>query len=77
MTFGEPPQTSAHWKLAGVDAYAADRPAAWVDDAFDQTCRVWARRREAPTVLVDSDPASGLTAEHAQVLRDWAREVAG
>jgi hypothetical protein len=73
--FTRPP--AAHWKLAGIDAYAgADRPLAWVDDAHDPRCTEWARGRSAPTLLLVTDPAVGLTREHVGELRDWARALA-
>lgn len=70
----DPPR---HWKLAAIDAYAGpDRPLAWIDDDFDDTCHAWAQTRLAPTELVATDPAVGFTGEHAARLRAWARELA-
>jgi hypothetical protein len=66
---------AAHWKLAGVEAYAADRPLAWIDDAHDQRCTSWAQARAAPTLLVATDPAVGLTDEHVAELLTWAEEL--
>ncbi len=40
-------------KVPGVAAFAGDRAAAWVDDNITPEAREWARRREAPTLLVD------------------------
>jgi hypothetical protein len=67
---------SAHWKLDAIDAYAADRPAAWIDDNIDEECRAWAQGRNAPTLLVHTDPAIGLTAEHVDELLRWAARLA-
>ncbi|MEA2214142.1 MAG: hypothetical protein QOF83_4090 [Solirubrobacteraceae bacterium] len=62
-----------HWKLDAIDRYAGpDRPLAWVDDAHDATCARWAADRPAPTLLVATDPATGLTAAHADELSAWA-----
>jgi hypothetical protein len=62
-----------HWKLSGIEAYAgSDRPLAWIDDAFDDSCRAWALARPAPTQLVATDPSEGLTARQAADLRRWA-----
>jgi hypothetical protein len=72
LTFSGAPST-AHWKLDSVIAHAGDRPAAWIDDAFDDECRAWAAARGAPTLLVAADPAVGLTAAHVEALEDWAR----
>ena len=38
---------SAHWKVDAIDEYAADRPAAWIDDNIDETCLAWAEGRSA------------------------------
>jgi hypothetical protein len=67
----------AHWKLDAIDAYAGpDRPLAWVDDAFNDACHAWAAQRAAPTLLVATEPASGLTDAHAAQLRGWAERDA-
>ncbi len=65
---------SEHWKLDAIDSYAADRPLAWIDDAFDESCHEWSAARPAPTLLVLSDPARGLTAQETSLLESWARE---
>lgn len=62
----------AHWKLEAIDAYAADRPLAWVDDAFNDACEAWAAKRAAPTLLIATEPAVGLTDAHAKRLIAWA-----
>ena len=67
---------SAHWKLGAIDAYAGDRPAAWIDDFVDDECRSWAERREAPTLIVEAESAEGLTDEHVEKLLSWAETVA-
>ncbi len=36
---------SAHWKLDAIERYAGERPAAWIDDNLDETCRSWAASR--------------------------------
>jgi hypothetical protein len=72
LTFSGAPST-AHWKLGSVIAYAGERHAAWIDDAFDDGCRSWAAARTAPTLLVATDPAVGLAAAHVGTLEEWAR----
>jgi HAD domain in Swiss Army Knife RNA repair proteins len=67
---------SAHWKLGAIDAYAGDRPAAWIDDFVDDECRAWAERRGAPTLIVEAESAIGLTEEHVEALLGWADSVA-
>jgi Swiss Army Knife RNA repair-like protein len=66
---------SAHWKLDAIEQYAADRPAAWIDDNLDDTCHVWARSRQEPTLLVQTSSATGMTDEHVEQLLAWANEV--
>jgi hypothetical protein len=66
---------SAHWKVDAVDEYAGDRPAAWIDDNLGEECYAWARGRSAPTLLVETSPAAGLTDEHVITLLDWARDL--
>jgi hypothetical protein len=68
---------SAHWKVEAIDEYAGDRPAAWVDDNIDETCTAWAEQRSAPTLIVETDPAEGLTDEHVAQLLRWADELEG
>lgn len=70
-----PGQTNAHWKLAAIEEHAALRPLAWIDDAFNDACHVWAEARPAPTLLVQTAPERGLTSTEAQLLVDWAREL--
>jgi hypothetical protein len=66
----------AHWKLAALDERAGSRPLAWVDDAFNDACRVWAAQRAAPTLLVATEPATGLQDAHAAQLRGFAEDLA-
>jgi hypothetical protein len=73
-----PGRANAHWKLDAIDAYAAGRALAWIDDAFNDACHEWAvarTAREAPTLLVQTEPARGLTAAEATALADWARRL--
>jgi hypothetical protein len=70
--------TQAHWKLGGIDRHVKpSRPLAWVDDAHDDGCRTWAATRPAPTLLVTTDPAVGLTEAEVARLLAWAGELAG
>jgi hypothetical protein len=65
-----------HWKLSAIDGYAGPhRPVAWIDDQFDHTCHAWAVERPGPTELVATNPAVGLTAEHASRLQAWAEAI--
>jgi hypothetical protein len=66
---------SSHWKLEAMEEYAGQRPVAWIDDNLDGRCRTWARRRAAPTLLVETERGTGITAAHVDVLLRWADEV--
>jgi hypothetical protein len=68
--------SNAHWKLDSIDAYAGSRPLAWIDDAFNEACHEWASARGAPTLLVQTMPASGLTQREAEILERWAQALA-
>jgi hypothetical protein len=72
---GRGAHTRAHWKLHAIDSYAGSRPLAWLDDALDDACREWAERRAAPTLLVQTSPDRGLTADQAERLSRWARAL--
>lgn len=63
---------SSHWKIEALTEYAGDRPAAWIDDNIADSGRLWARMREAPTLLIETKPPTGLTDEHVDELMDWA-----
>jgi hypothetical protein len=76
LTFPVPTGT-AHWKLASVERHAGTRPLAWIDDGFDDSCHAWAAAREAPTLLVPTDPAVGLDDVRAACLERFAHEVSG
>ena len=62
----------AHWKLDSIESYAENRSLAWVDDAFNEACHAWARHRPAATLLVETQPATGLDDAAAATLRAWA-----
>jgi hypothetical protein len=68
-----PGRGHGHWKLEAIEAYAGSRrPVAWIDDAHDDACHAWATRRGAPTLLVSTAPATGLTSDHVARLLAWA-----
>lgn len=69
-------RANAHWKLDAIDAHAGERPLAWIDDAFNDACHAWAQKRTAPTLLVQTEPASGLTEHETRLLREWAGSLA-
>jgi len=61
-----------HWKLDSIDSYAENRCLAWIDDAFNDACFAWARARSAPTLLVPTEPSTGLDDAAAEKLASWA-----
>jgi hypothetical protein len=74
LTFaGEARFGTAHWKIDAIDAYAGERPLAWIDDCIDDSCRAWARERERPTLLVPVDSSRGLEEAQTEALIDWAQ----
>jgi hypothetical protein len=75
LTFaGAPNGSGRHWKLDAIDVYAGpERPLAWVDDDHDERCQEWAERRPGATLLIATEPAVGLTADHVQALLAWGR----
>ena len=51
------------------------RPAAGLDRRLlDDSCRQWALRRPAPTLLVETDPTRGLEEAHVDALLAWIRD---
>jgi hypothetical protein len=76
LTFdGVPGATPRHWKLDAIERYAGPhRPLAWIDDDHEG-CHEWAAERPGPTLLVTTDPAVGVTADHVEELVLWARHV--
>lgn len=78
LTFAATPGDELHWKLEAIDAHAGpDRPVAWIDDDHDASCVRWAATRPGPTLLVATEPAVGLTADHVTTLERWASAASG
>jgi HAD domain in Swiss Army Knife RNA repair proteins len=67
-----PGRELTHWKLEAIDIYAENRCLAWIDDAFNDACFAWAASRAAPTLLVETQPATGLDDAAAAKLEAWA-----
>jgi hypothetical protein len=75
LTFdGEARFGTAHWKLGAIEDYAGDRPLAWIDDSLDPSCYEWAEARQAPTLLVPTDPGVGLEEGHVAALESWVAD---
>ena len=49
---------------------------AWIDDAHDESCQEWARERSGPTLLLTTEPPTGITDRHVAELEQWARALA-
>jgi hypothetical protein len=58
-------------KVPAIDAFVADRAAAWIDDVVTADARRWAHERPYPTLIVEVDPAAGLTRAHVDELLAW------
>lgn len=63
---------SGHWKLDSLTARAGSQPAAWIDDGHNEACLAWAAARDAPTLLISTDPFEGLTDAQVDELIAWA-----
>lgn len=59
-------------KMAAAMAHVADRPAAWIDDQLTPAVRRWAAARTPATLLIDADPAVGLTRQMVDATLRWA-----
>jgi hypothetical protein len=66
------PGRSRWWKLEGVAAYAGERALAWADDRMRNEARRWAQARAGETLLLQPDPARGLTEEDVVALGAFA-----
>ena len=59
-------------KLPAVARAVGDRPCAWIDDVHPPDHYEWAATRGVPTLIVDINPAEGLTSAVAERLAQWA-----
>jgi hypothetical protein len=60
------------WKIADIDEYLGDRPAAWLDDELGPDADIWAETRHGRTLLVRVDGTVGLTERHVGDLMAFA-----
>jgi hypothetical protein len=51
-----------------------DRPAVWIDDVITPEARTWASARGIPTLLLEVDPAIGLSTETVELALQWAAQ---
>lgn len=77
IEFATKPSTdgSGHWKLEELTQRAGSQAAAWIDDGHNPACEEWAAGRDAPTLLVSTDPYVGMTDDHVKELLAWSAEV--
>jgi hypothetical protein len=66
---------SADWKLEPLGKYARGRPLAWIDDSLDEACYAWARARQEPTLLVETEHQLGMQEVQVEALLGWARSL--
>jgi hypothetical protein len=62
-------------KVPPIAAYVGARPAVWLDDIITAEARAWADGRDVPTLLVDVDPAEGLTRPAIELGLAWAASL--
>jgi hypothetical protein len=62
------------WKLESIKQYLEDetRKVAWIDDELYADAFEWADARQAPTLLIKTDPSQGLTEAQTENLLSWA-----
>jgi hypothetical protein len=66
-----------NYKHPGIEAVAGDSPLVWIDDDLEPWQFDWARQRSAggaPTLLLQPDPAVGLTFGDFSAARDFLVE---
>jgi hypothetical protein len=59
-------------KLPAVQQAVGDRPCAWIDDVHPPDHYEWASTRGVPTLIIDINPAVGLTTAVVKRLAEWA-----
>ncbi|MEU8367715.1 HAD domain-containing protein [Micromonospora tulbaghiae] len=64
-------------KVPAIASYVGSRPAVWIDDALTPEAHAWAEGRKAATLLVDVDPAEGLTQAVVRRALSWAENLRG
>lgn len=62
-------------KVPLIASCAGKQPAAWIDDAHPAEARTWSRARQAPTRLITTEPAVGLTRARVRQALGWARSL--
>ena len=60
-------------KVPLIASRAGSRPTAWIDDAHTPEAWAWSEGRQAPTRLITTEPAFGLTRARVRQALEWAR----
>ena len=63
-------------KFPAIAHSVPDYPLIWIDDELPPEAHVWAAQRRMPTLLIDVDPACGLTQAIVAECRRFAMDVA-
>lgn len=69
------PRALGDIKFEALKQDAGSRPLAWVDDMIPEEAHAWAAGRSAPTLLLPTDPAVGLTEAGVETLLAFADRV--
>jgi L-amino acid N-acyltransferase YncA len=64
-------------KVPGVAAIAGERACVWIDDLVTPEAKSWARERDAPTLLIETQSHLGMTSEHVDELIAWRQQLKG
>jgi len=62
-------------RLASVERFVGDRPAAWIDDELHGDAHAWAALRTVPTKLLSPDPRIGILDRDVRALLAFARRT--
>ncbi|MDP9255944.1 MAG: HAD domain-containing protein [Actinomycetota bacterium] len=73
--FDEPVMEDCHWKWPAIEAFVGDRAFGWLDDEIGRDDLARARRRPAPTMLVQVEGTHGLADVHVEQLERFADAV--
>ncbi len=73
--FEEPAEEDGHWKWPAIEAFAGDRPFAWIDDELGRADLARAAGRSVPTMLLRVEGSHGLDDVHVVQLEGFAATV--
>jgi hypothetical protein len=64
-------------KFAIIAQIVPNHPFVWIDDELPAQAHLWAAQRPIPTLLIDVDPAQGLSEEIVAACQQFALAVSG